>query len=148
MNFCPYFVCNFFSSISSNLRLYFGRFMREALPMLAMDLDLVGGISRSLKDDFRIKGRGFNYLNNNKATVLPEKVLMAAVFYRALIDLESAELSGSYGEDPKRNRSEAINWFYSNRPKQPNYYTFIDICVTLDLDPGSIRRHLIKKQLL
>jgi len=122
-------------------------FMNEHLPDIQMDMGVWGGVVER-EHVGRGHGRGLSYLNNNKASVLPERVLMAAVLYRALVDLESGSLVGSCGESPTKNRNQAINWFYSNKPKQKDYYTFIDICITLDLNPGAIRKQLIKKKLL
>lgn len=81
---------------------------------------------------------------------MPEKALLAAIVYRALVDLQSQSLFERSDYKPRRFKVEAVKFFLSDEPvsPEPKCYTFIEICTYLNLDPQAIRDCLRSKGLL
>ena len=65
----------------------------------------------------------------------PAKDLIAAMIYRALLDLLSSDL---------RVKREAFNWCMSNRRKKKGVegFTFLECCEYLDLDLSELRTRI------
>lgn len=122
---------------------------------LEMDMSLFGGIAKPMTQwgpkeikDRHTSIRGFNYFIN-KGSAMPERALLAAIVYRALVDLQSASHFERSDYNPRRHRREAQAFFLSDDIKSSgSTYTFIEICIYLDLDPKRIRTELRKKGLL
>jgi len=74
----------------------------------------------------------------------PERALMRAVLQRALDDL-SGVFAGAMGLRARgRLQRETEEWFLSEDTTWP--YSFVNICQTLGLDAGAIRKALFSPQ--
>lgn len=124
--------------------------------MYEMDMGLVSGISKPMTrwgireiKSVNKKVRGFGQFTNNVGLAAAERAFLAAIIYRALMDLQSASQFERSDCHPKIYRRDAIRWFLSNEIKgDEGSYTFAEICIYLDLDPKSIRTALRSKGLL
>src|SRR5262249_23215410 len=75
----------------------------------------------------------------------PEKALIRAVLARAIDDLTAPKMLNCYGARGRtRTQREAAAWFLSG--DDTYLFSFVAICLTLNLDAGAIRKALLAPQ--